>query len=87
MKGVIDAVLLLFHLDFGGAADADDGDTAREFGETLLQLFAVIVGGGLLDLGADLGNTSVDLGLGANAVDDRRVLLLDRYLLGAAEHV
>ena len=50
VHGIIHAVLALLHLDFGGAADADDGNAARELGEALLQLLAVVVGGGLLDL-------------------------------------
>src|SRR5690606_7854622 len=43
VKGVVDAVLLLLHLDLGRAADADHRDTAGELGKALLQLLAVIV--------------------------------------------
>jgi hypothetical protein len=45
-------VLLILHLDLGRAADALN--TAREVVEALPELPAVIVGGGLLDLGLDL---------------------------------
>ena len=51
---IVDAVLALLHLDLGRAADADHRDAARELGETLLQLLAVVVRGGLLDLRLDL---------------------------------
>ena len=84
---VIDAILALLHLDLGGAADADHRDAARELGEPLLQLLLVVVGGGLLDLRLDLGDAGFDVGLLAGTVDDRGVLLLDRHLLGAPEHV
>src|SRR6202022_2956546 len=49
VERVLDAVLLLLDLDFGRAADADHRDAARELRETLLQLLAVVVRGGLLD--------------------------------------
>src|SRR5215469_2327069 len=87
MHRVVDAILALLHLDFGGAADADHRDAARELGKPLLQLLAVVVGGGLLDLRLDLGDAVLDVFLLARAVDDRGVLLVDHHLLGAAEHV
>src|SRR5204862_6516904 len=74
---VVHEVLVLLHLDFGGAADADYRNAAGELREPFLQLFAVIVGGGFLDLLPDLGAAALDVGLLAAAVDDRRVLLLD----------
>ncbi len=55
VQGVIDAVLALLHLDLGHAADADHGDAAGELRNPLLQLLAVVVGRGVLDLLADLG--------------------------------
>jgi hypothetical protein len=50
VHGVLDPVLALLHFGFGGAADADDGDAAGELRQPLLQLLAVVVGDGLLDL-------------------------------------
>ncbi len=67
--------------------DPDDGDAARELGEPLLQLLAVVVGGRLLDLRLDLIDARLDVLLLAGAVDDRGVVLGDRHALGAAEHV
>src|SRR5699024_11853098 len=52
--GVFDAVLALLELHLGGGADLDDGDTAGELGQALLQLLAIPVGVGVLDFGADL---------------------------------
>ncbi len=54
MHRVIDAILALLDFDFGRAADADHRDAARELGQTLLQLLAVVVRGGFLDLRLDL---------------------------------
>ena len=48
MHRVVDAVLALLDLDLAVAADADDGDPARQLGETLLELLAVVIGGRLL---------------------------------------
>ena len=51
-----------------------------------MQLFLVVVGGGVFDLALDLANTSFDIGLLSAAVDDGGVVLGDRDLLGLAEH-
>src|SRR3974390_2445306 len=59
----------------------------RVLPQPLLQLLAVVVGGGLLDLRLDLSNTGLDISLFACATDDRGVLLVDHHLLGAAQHV
>src|SRR5712671_4914676 len=84
---VVNTILALLHLDLGGAADANDGDTAGELRQALLEFLAVVVGGRLLDLRLDLANPAFDVLLLARAVDDRGVLLLDAHLLGLAEHV
>ena len=54
VEGVFDAGLLFLHLGLGRGADIDDGDAAGELGEALLELLAVVVAGGFLDLAADL---------------------------------
>ena len=84
---VLDAGLLLLHLGLGRRADLDHRHAADQLGQPLLQLLAVVVGGRLLDLGADLLDPALDvLGL-AGALDDRGVVLVDRDLLGLAEVV
>ena len=82
---VLDAGLLLLHLDLGRRADLDDGDAADQLREPLLELLAVVVGGGLLDLRADLLDAALDVGPLAGAVDDRGVVLVDDDPFGAAE--
>ena len=61
VEGILDAGLLLLHLDLGGCTDVDDGHTADELGEALLELLAVVVGGGVGDLAADLLDAASDI--------------------------
>ena len=84
-QGVFDAQLLLLELDLGGGADLEDGDAAGELGQALLELLAVEVGGGLVDLGLDLLHAGLDRLVGAVALDDRRVVLAGDDAAGAAE--
>src|SRR5688500_7732679 len=85
VEGVLDAGLLLLHGDLGGRADLDLGDAAGELGEALLELFLVVVAGGDVDLVLELLDAALDGLHVAGAFDDRRVVLIDRDLLGAAE--
>ena len=87
VESVVDAVLLLLHRGLGGSADLDERDTAGELGEALLELLAVIVGGSLFDLLLDELDAGLDVGALAETLDDRRVVLVDDDLLGAAEHI
>src|SRR5579859_6584290 len=84
---VLDAVLALLQLDLGRRAGLDDGHAAGQLGEPLLELLAVVVGVGVLDLGADLVDPARDLLGVAGAVDDRGLVLGDHDLAGLAEHV
>ncbi|EMP76643.1 GroEL [Burkholderia pseudomallei MSHR1043] len=85
VQRVVDAVLLLLHLDFGRAADLDHRHAAGELRHALLQLLAIVVGRRLDDLRADLLHACIDVRLVARAVDERRVLLADLDALRAAE--
>ena len=62
VQRVFDAGLLLLHLDLGGSADLDHGDTAGELGNALLQLLLVVVGSGFFDLLTDLLDARLDVG-------------------------
>src|SRR5215218_477499 len=84
---VLDAVLLLLELRLGCGAHLDDGHAAGELGEPLLELLAVEVRVGGLDLGADLVDAAGDpLGL-AGTVDDGGLVLGDNHLAGTPELV
>uniref|UniRef100_A0A0N5A006 PE-PGRS family protein n=1 Tax=Parastrongyloides trichosuri TaxID=131310 RepID=A0A0N5A006_PARTI len=87
VQGVVDAVLLFLHFDFGRAADADHGNAAGQLGQALLQLFTVVVRGGFLDLLLDLADAGLDAVLLARTFDDGGVVLGDGDLLGLAQHV
>ncbi|KAH6610237.1 hypothetical protein Trco_000257 [Trichoderma cornu-damae] len=88
VQGVDEPVLLLADLDLGGAADLDDGDTAGQLGQALLELLLLVLGGGgvgndAADLLAPLGNGI----LAALAVEEDGVLLGDGDGAGGAQHV
>lgn len=60
--GVLQTVLLLLELHLGGGADLDHAHAAGQLREALLELLAVPVGVGVLDLGLDLVDAARDLG-------------------------
>ena len=72
--GVFEQGLAFLHFGLGRGADVDLGDAAGELGQPLLQLLAVVLAVGVVDLAADLLGAALDLDLLAGAVDDRRVL-------------
>src|SRR5665647_2592758 len=82
---LLDAVLLLLELNLGVGADLDHADTTGQLGEALLELLAVPVRVGALDLGLYLVDTAGDLVLVTGAVHDRRVVLGDHDAPGGAE--
>src|SRR5690606_20406442 len=85
--GVLETVLALLELDLGRGAHPQHADTARELGQPLLELLAVPVRVGGLDLLADLVDAVVDLGLVAGTVHDGGGVLGDGDAAGLAEHV
>ena len=85
VHGVLDPGLLLFHLGFGGRANLDDGHAADQLRQPLLQLLAVVVRRGFVDLRADLLDPAFDGGVYTLTLDDGGVVLVDRDLLGFAE--
>ena len=80
-------MLALLELHLGGGTDLDDGDAAGQLGQTLLELLAVVVGVGVLDLLADLGDAAGDLLGVASTVDDGALVLGDAHRAGLAEQV
>ena len=82
---ILDPVLLLFQLGFGGRADLDDRHPAGELGQPLLQLLAVEIGGGGFDLGLDLLAAALDGRFVAIPLDDRGVILGADHPAGPAQ--
>ena len=84
-QGVLDAVLDLLELGLGRGTDLDDGDAAGQLRVTLLELLAVPVRVGVLDLALDLRLATLD-GVGvAGTLDDGRAVLGDDDLARPAE--
>src|SRR3546814_14065145 len=82
VKRVVDAILALLHFDFRSAADLDHRNAASKLGETLLQLFTVIVRRSRLDLRADLLDPALDaLGV-ARPIDKGRVVRSEERRVG-----
>src|SRR5207247_7914240 len=77
--------LLLPHLGLSRRTHLDHCNAANQLGQTLLQLLAVVVGGGLLDLRPDLLHPALDIGALSAAIDECGVVLVDRHALGSAE--
>jgi hypothetical protein len=61
VQRIFNASLLLFHLGLGSSPDVNDSDASRQLGETLLELFPIIVRGSLLDLTPDLIDAALDV--------------------------
>src|SRR6185369_10057901 len=77
VQRVLDAGLLLLHLGLGGRTHIENRDAAGELRQALLQLLAVVIGRGLLDLLLDLADAAREIALLAVALDDRGLLFVD----------
>jgi len=82
---VFHAGLLFLHFGFGCGADFDDGNATHQLRQPLLQLLAVVVARGLLDLAANFLHTAGDVVSLALTFDDGGVVLVDGDFLGLAE--
>src|SRR5580704_2454618 len=71
VHGVLDTRLLFLQFGLGGRADFDDSNAADELGKALLELFLVIVAGGVFDLRADLLHPAFNFRRLAGTFDDR----------------
>src|SRR5699024_74038 len=82
---ILDTVLALLELHLGCRACLDDGDTAGELGQPLLQLLPVVVRVAVLDLGPDMVDPALDLVRVTGTVADGRLVLGCRDLAGLAQ--
>ena len=53
VEGVFDAQLAVLELGFGGSTHLDHGNPSGQFGDPLLQFFAVVIGVGVVELALD----------------------------------
>ena len=65
-------------------ANFDDGNTTDQFGESFLQFFAIVIGGGLFDLVANLFYATLNVRGLSFSVDDDSVFLVNCDPLGTA---
>ncbi len=86
-ESVVNAVLLLLHLNFGGCADMEHCHTACQFGKAFLEFLTVVVALCLFDLRLDLCNTCCDGVLVACPVNDGGGFLVHGYLFSSSEHI
>ena len=73
VQRIFDEGILFLHFHFGRGADLYQRNTVGQLGHALLLLFLVVVAGGFLDLGANLGDATLDRVFGVGAVDQRGV--------------
>src|SRR5713101_9483090 len=85
VHSVLDASFLLFHFGLGCGTHLDHCHATDQLRQPLLQLLAVVVAGGLVDLAANFFYAAFDLGVLALAFDHRGVVLVDGDLLGLAK--
>ena len=71
--GVVQCLLLRFHLSLGRSTN---GYATSQLGQSFLQLFAIVIAGGLFDFASDLLNARVNLSTLAAAADKRRIFFV-----------
>src|SRR5690554_3658624 len=85
MQSIFDAGFLFLHFDFGGSANTNHSNAACQFGNALLQFFAIVIGSGFFDLDADLLDACFDRLAVTSAIDDDGVFFGNFNALGLAE--
>jgi hypothetical protein len=73
---ILNPFLFFFEFDFGSSADVDDGDSAGEFGQSLLEFFFVKVGGSGFDFSFKLFDAGLNLGGVTLAADDAAIVFV-----------
>ena len=87
VKGVFNPCLLLLHFGLSGCANVNYGNSTDELCKALLELFPVVVRGGLLDLGTDLFYAALYLLLGASTVNYCGGVLVNNHAFGSTKVV
>lgn len=83
--GVLDSVLDLTDLDFGGSSDLDDSDSSLQLGKSLLELFLIVLAGGGGQSLLDLLDSLFDGVLFSISVHDDGVVLGDDDVLALSQ--
>ena len=80
-------MLFLLQLHLGSRAHLNDGHAASQFGQTFLELLAVPVGVGLVDLSLDLRDTALNVARLAGTFHDGGLVLGNHNLAGRTHQV
>jgi hypothetical protein len=75
----------LLQFGLGGRPHVDLGHAAGQLGQPLLQLLAIVIRGGGLDLAANLGDAPFDLAGRPRPFDQRGVVVVHVYALDLAQ--
>src|SRR5262249_29861929 len=82
---IFDSSLLLLQLGLGSRTYLDHRHASNELRKSLLELLAIVVGCGVLDLRSDLLYATFNFSRLAGSFDDGRVVLINHDFLGTAE--
>src|SRR5262249_45466444 len=82
---ILDAVLLFLQLDLGRGADFDHRHATGQLGQPFLQLLAIEVAGGLVDLSPNLLDATLDRFLGAATLQDGALVFVGLHLAGPSQ--
>ena len=85
VQSILDAGFLFLHLSFGSRADVDDGHAPGELSQAFLKFFAVVIGGGFLNLAAQLIDAALDGSRLAASRYNSRAFLIYYDRLGRAK--
>ena len=87
IQGILNTGFFLLHLHFSGSTNIDHCHTTNQFCQAFLQLFAVIIRGGVFDLGTDLLYPGSQLVFVTSTVNNGGVVLIHCNPLGRAKIV
>ena len=85
MKSVFNTCFLFFHFDFSRCTYLDHSNTTCQLRNALLELLAIIVRRGILDLNTNLAHATLNRISITRAVDERRVVFVHSDALGITE--
>merc|ERR1712000_442314 len=74
---VLYSMFLLFQLALSGCADLDNRNSPGQFRESFLKLLFIVVRSSFINLGFNLSNSGLNVGLLAAAADDGSILFFN----------
>ena len=84
-QSVVDKVLTFFHFRFGRRTDFDHSHSASQFGQTFLQLFAIILAVCVFDFATNLFCSTTDVSFLASTVHKNCLVSVNANCLGPSK--